>query len=244
MKVLAYNGSPRTKAGITDRITQWFMQGAREAGAEIETVYLAKKKINYCTGCFNCWFVTPGKCIQKDDMADMKSKFRDADIIVLASPVYVDGFTAQMKTLLDRFISGGSPFVEFRDGHSRHPGGKGKKIRKMVLISTSGFGELDNFDPMVQHMKAIIKNFPKTEYAGALLRPMGGCMDLINDEAPEKVEEIKQAFIRAGFSIVKNGEISEDVQNAVSAELLTVKEYIGRLNKMFRGVIDQNKKKQ
>ncbi len=244
MKVLAYNGSPRTKAGITDRITQWFMQGAREAGAEIETVYLAKKKINYCTGCFNCWFVTPGKCIQKDDMADMKSKFRDADIIVLASPVYVDGFTAQMKTLLDRFISGGSPFVEFRDGHSRHPGGKGKKIRKMVLISTSGFGELDNFDPMVQHMKAIIKNFPKTEYAGALLRPMGGCMDIIKDEAPEKVEGIKQAFIKAGFAICKFGEISEEIQNAVSAELLTVKEYVGRLNKLFAGNIEQNKKKQ
>jgi hypothetical protein len=58
------------------------------------------------------------------------------------------------------------------------------------------------------------------------------------------VEGIKQAFVKAGVEICTSGEISEDIQNAVSAQLLTVKEYVGRLNKMFRGVIDQNKKKQ
>ncbi|MHA1730153.1 MAG: flavodoxin family protein [Promethearchaeota archaeon] len=243
MKVLIFNGSPRKKKGITDRISQWFMEGAREAGAETETVYLTEKKINYCKGCFNCWFVTPGKCIQKDDMEEMKSKYAESDIIGFASPVYVDGFTAQFKTLLDRFISGGQPFIEFRDeGHSRHPGrGKGKKKRKLVLISTCGFGEKDNFKPIILHMKAIVKNFTGAEYLGALVRPMGGAMDLIKDEQPEKVKKIKDSFRQAGIEAVSKGIISQELQDAVSESLMSVKEYVSRLNNLFRGIIKENK---
>jgi multimeric flavodoxin WrbA len=245
MKVLAFNGSPRTKSGITDRITQWFLQGAQEAGAEAETVYLAKKDINYCTGCFNCWFVTPGKCIQKDDMAEMKAKYGRADLIVFASPVYVDGFTAQMKTLLDRFISGGSPFVERdRDGHTRHlSGGKSGKIRKLALISTCGFGERDNFAPMIMHMKAVTKNFPKSEYIGALTLPMGGALDILKDEQPELIKTRKSMFYEAGIEAVKSGIISEKLQDSISEPFMSAKEYIGRLNSVFRGLRDQKEKK-
>jgi FMN-dependent NADH-azoreductase len=243
MKVLVYNGSPRTKAGITDKITQWFLEGAKDAGADTETVYLAKHKISYCTGCFNCWFVSPGKCIQKDDMRLMRDKYRDSDIIVFASPVYVDGFTAQTKTLLDRFIAGGSPFVEYRDGHTRHlHAGKGTKIRKLALISTCGFGERDNFDPMIMHMKAITKNFPKSEYIGALTLPMGGSMDLLKDEQPDLIEARKNMFHTAGIEAVQDGKISIELQNSISVPFISAKEYIGRLNKVFKGLREQRKK--
>ncbi len=53
-----------------------------------------------------------------------------------------------------------------------------------------------------------------------------------------------KAFVKAGVEICTSGEISEDIQNAVSAQLLTVKEYVGRLNKLFTGNIEQNKKKR
>jgi multimeric flavodoxin WrbA len=46
MKVLAFNGSPRMKKGVTDSLVERFLQGAASAGAQTETVYVAKHKIN------------------------------------------------------------------------------------------------------------------------------------------------------------------------------------------------------
>jgi multimeric flavodoxin WrbA len=233
------------KKGITDRILQTFLEGAKEAGANVETIYVSAKNIKYCTGCFNCWFVHPGRCIHNDDMLEIRQKIKAADIIVLASPVYLDGITAQLKTMLDRLIAGGLPFIENRDGHSRHPSkGKEAKKRKMLLISTSGFGEGDNFDPMIQHMKAIADNFATGEYMGALIRPMGGAMDLLRDEKPEKGEAIMEAFRQAGVEAVTKGVISEELQAAVAAPLMSISEYVDRANRLFRELIAENEGKR
>ena len=242
MKILAFNGSPRTTEGVTDQLLQLFLDGAKSAGAETETVYVAKQKINYCVGCFNCWFVHPGKCIHKDDMGDIRAKIKAADILVLGSPVYFDGFTAQIKTMLDRLIAGGMPFIENRDGHSRHPSrGKELKTRKMLLLSTCGFGERDNFDPLIHHMKAIAANFASGEYMGALVRPMGGTLDMVKDEKPEAVKAILDAFHQAGVEAVTKGAISKELEDAVSQPLISVGEFAKRANAMFTEMLDQNK---
>ena len=80
MKICAFNGSPRMKRGITDQILQTFLDGAREAGAEIETVYVAKQHIEYCIGCFNCWFAHPGRCIHDDDILEIRQKIKAAEM--------------------------------------------------------------------------------------------------------------------------------------------------------------------
>jgi putative NADPH-quinone reductase len=243
MKVLAFNGSPRMEKGITDSILQTFLQGAASAGAETETVYISRQKIKYCTGCFNCWFVHPGRCIHKDDMEMIRGKIKAADLLVLASPVYFDGFTAQMKTLLDRLITGGMPFIETREGHSRHPSrGNEKKRRKMLLVSTCGFGERDNFEPMIHHMKAIARNFATGEYMGALVRPMGATLDMVKDEKPEEVAAIFEALRQAGVEAVEIGAISEELQAAVAKPLISAGDFAKRANDLFRQLLGENKK--
>ena len=242
MKVLAFNGSPRKTNGITDTILQAFMEGAKSAGADTETIYIADQKINYCVGCFNCWFVHPGKCIHKDDMKMIRDKIKEADILVFGSPVYFDGFTAQFKTMLDRLISGGMPFIENRDGHSRHPSrGKESKIRKMLLVSTCGFGEKDNFDPIIHHMKAIAENMATGEYMGALVRPMGGTLEMMKDEKPDEVKAIFDAFHQAGVEAVNKGAISKDLEEAVAKPLISVAEFAKRANAMFTEMLSQKK---
>jgi multimeric flavodoxin WrbA len=121
MKVVAFNGSPRTDDGNTALILNPFLEGMREVGAEVELFYTRKLKINPCTGEFHCWLRTLGKCYQKDDMEMVLANVRDADILVFATPVYVDGMTGPLKNLLDRLIPLAEPFFELRDGHCRHP---------------------------------------------------------------------------------------------------------------------------
>ena len=76
MKALVIRANPR-KIGHTENLTNLFIEGMQQAGAEVEQVYLTTKKINYCTGCYNCWLVTPGQCVQDDDMAEVMMRDHD-----------------------------------------------------------------------------------------------------------------------------------------------------------------------
>jgi multimeric flavodoxin WrbA len=102
-KVLVLSSSPR-RGGNSDLLCDQFVNGSIEAGHPTEKIYLKDKKINYCTGCGTC--IDRGKkCSQKDDMAEVLDKMVEADVIVMATPVYFYTMCAQMKTLIDRTCS-------------------------------------------------------------------------------------------------------------------------------------------
>lgn len=100
MKVLAISSSPR-KGGNSDVLCDRFLKGAAEAGHETEKVRLQTKKIAPCLACYKC-FEGERKCCQKDDVAEILGKMMEADVIVLASPVYFYSICAQLKILIDR----------------------------------------------------------------------------------------------------------------------------------------------
>ena len=77
---------------------------ALSAGAKMEHIKLKNKNIHPCTGCYTCWTKTPGECIFDDDMTDLRYKFRTADLIIFASPLYVYSVTGIMKNFLDRLV--------------------------------------------------------------------------------------------------------------------------------------------
>lgn len=99
--VLIISASPR-RDGNSDILCQRFAQGAKEAGNNVDYVFLGSKKINYCTGCGVC--NTTHKCFQKDDMSELLDKMVNADVIVLSTPVYFYSMDAQLKTLIDRTV--------------------------------------------------------------------------------------------------------------------------------------------
>ena len=109
MKVTIFNGSPRGKKGNTHFMVKEFSKGVELGRAEVENVFLAKKKIRPCRGCFTCWIKKPGQCVIKDDMAELIQKFGESDIVVFATPVYVDNVTGIMKNFMDRLIAGVDP---------------------------------------------------------------------------------------------------------------------------------------
>ena len=102
MKVLAINGSPHMDEGNTAMILNPFLEGMKEAGSDVEVFYTRKMKIGPCNGDMSCWFKNPGTCGQKDDMQMLLPKFKEADVIVWASPVYYAGITGPLKNLMDR----------------------------------------------------------------------------------------------------------------------------------------------
>ena len=102
-KVLVLSASPR-KGGNSDLLCDQFLRGAKKAGHEAEKIFLRDKKINYCTGCGACQS-NGGKCVQKDDMAEVLDKMIAADVIVMATPVYFYTMNGQMKTVIDRTVA-------------------------------------------------------------------------------------------------------------------------------------------
>ena len=99
-RILILSSTPR-RHGNSDRLCDEFLRGAQEAGHDVEKVFLKDKRIGYCTGCGVCYNGAK-PCSQRDDAAEIVGKMVEADVIVLATPVYFYTMSAQMKTLIDR----------------------------------------------------------------------------------------------------------------------------------------------
>ena len=97
--VLILSSSPR-RNGNSDLLCDRFLEGAKSSGHTVEKIFIKDKNINYCTGCSSC---SMGKsCPQKDDMPKILEKMINADVIVMATPVYFYTMCGQMKTFIDR----------------------------------------------------------------------------------------------------------------------------------------------
>ena len=98
-KVLIISSTPR-KHGNSEALCDSFLKGAQEAGHEVTKIALRDYKINYCIGCEQC-SLHHKPCPQKDDAAAIIEQMVNADVIVMATPVYFYAMSAQMKTLID-----------------------------------------------------------------------------------------------------------------------------------------------
>jgi multimeric flavodoxin WrbA len=228
MNVLAINGSPHMGDGNTAMILNPFIEGLKEAGANVDLFYTKKLTIGPCNGDMSCWFKNPGKCGQDDDMQMLLPKFREADVIVWASPVYYAGITGPLKNLMDRQL----PLFTQVDART--------KKQKIVLVSTCGAWELSMFDPLLAQMKTLYSQPEEnSEFVGALLRPMAdGMKEMIKAGDTRLVDEVIQAAKEAGRQIAQEGRISEEIQAKVSKTLMPRDAYY----KAFQEMIDQVKK--
>jgi multimeric flavodoxin WrbA len=100
MKILGINSSPKGEKSQTRRLVMGVLDGARQAGADVTFVDICALDIHYCTACGTCY--AKGECIHDDDFPMLLEKMMDADGIVIGSPNYINGVTAQLKTMLDR----------------------------------------------------------------------------------------------------------------------------------------------
>ena len=231
-RVLAINSSPFMNQGNTAALLEPFLEGMKAEGAEIDLVYTKKMKVAPCQAELHCWLRTPGQCHQRDDMDNLMPKLAAADVWVLATPVFVDGMSGPMKILLDRIMPLMEPWFVVREGHCRHPLRENTRAGKVVLVSTCGLWEIDNFDPLLLHIQAICRNAQR-EFAGALLRPHGPVYKMMADKA-KGVGDILEAARQAGRQVIQTGRIAPELEKCVSRDLMPRKTYLRIANSSFR----------
>ena len=128
-KIVILNGSPR-KNGNTAALIEAFTQGAESAGHQVTAFFLDGMEIHGCKGCF-CGGKDPASpCVQKDDMDKIYPAYREADVVVLASPLYYWGISGQLKCAFDRLFA-----VAECDPNYRNP-----KKDSVLLMAAEGWG--------------------------------------------------------------------------------------------------------
>lgn len=140
MRILVLQGSPN-RHGSTALLCDEFERGAREAGHQVERVDVAQANIRPCTGCVTCGY--EGPCVQHDGMDDLRRKILSADMLVLATPLYYYGMTAQLKTVVDRFCSANSSIT-------------GRRLRSALLTVAWNANEW-TFDALEAHYDTLVR---------------------------------------------------------------------------------------
>lgn len=241
MKVLAINGSPHVHRGNTALILAPFLEGMREAGAEVELLYTRKLDIKPCLGCFHCWIKTPGRCVQEDDMTGILGNLREADIWVWATPLYFDGVSGPLKNLIDRLTPLLRLHAEVRDGRSRHVVEEQDTRGRVVLVSNCGLWEMENFNTLVAYIDAACQHVER-KFAGALLRPHGQTLrDLLKRGEP--VGDVLDAAREAGRQLVRDGKMSAESLATVGRELVTRDDYITKVNQSAEKLLGAGQQK-
>jgi multimeric flavodoxin WrbA len=234
MKITAFNGSPKAERGNTHVIVDAFLAGAREAGAETENVFLARKKIAPCTACNSCWLKTPGKCSQRDDMEGLLATFTSSDVVVFATPVYVDNVTGLMKDFMDRLIPIGDPhWVKDENGECRHVM-RHAKPRRIAVISNCGFPQQSHFQVLRLLFRRVARNI-HADLIAEIYRDGGGVLTAPSPELQPLVTAYKRLVEIAGREIVERSGLLPDTRAELERPLLPaenyVDDYMGYVNK-------------
>ena len=161
VKVLGLYGSPR-RGGNTELLLEEALKGAEKEGAEVARIYLSDFTITPCKECHGC--DNTGNCVILDDMEKIYPKLLEADVVILASPIFFYGVTAWAKALIDR-----SQALWARKYLIKDPtlGKKGKK-RKGLFISVGATKGQKVFEGAILTVKYFF-DVLNAEYVGELL---------------------------------------------------------------------------
>lgn len=141
MRILTLQGSPN-RNGSTAMLADEFARGARQAGHDVERIDVAYADVRPCTGCVACGYGAR-PCVQRDGMAAITEKVLAADMLVLATPLYYYGMTAQLKCVIDRFCADNSAIA-------------GRRL-DAVLLADAWNADDWTFDALVAHYETLCR---------------------------------------------------------------------------------------
>lgn len=165
--------------GNTARLAQSFAKGAAKNN-NVEIVPVVDYNVNPCIGCNSCFVREGNKCFQDDDMVKIYEKLRNADIVVIASPVYFYGISAQQKAIVDRLHT---------------PMRNTFHIKKLGLL-LAGAVQLPNlFDPILMQYQMVLDFFELESIGTVLLRGVKDIGDIENSSALEDAYALGNSLV-------------------------------------------------
>lgn len=218
MKALIIGANPR-KNGHTQRLTNLFIEGLKQGKAEVIEVNLKEKKINNCHGCYNCWLVTPGKCIHNDDMASIMKLFTFSDAVIFSTPLYIYSVSGYLKAFLDRLL----PYMK-----NEHLPAGSENIRnairnpqkwpsKMAYILVGAFRGLNTFEGARRTLELFSEGL-QLPLSGALIRPESYLLPFTYLK-PKTIRTVNASFKKAGFELATEGKVSSSTSKKASLPL-------------------------
>lgn len=175
-RILVLNGSPRPK-GNTAALIAEFVQGAEASGHTITRFNLMGMNIRPCLGCIKGGKDPASPCVQKDDMDKIYSAYREADVVVLASPMYYWGFTGLLKVAFDRLFA-----VAEADNYA-------SPKKDCILIMAAEDDSESNWKPVLDYYHALLGHL-EWKNCGTVLA--GGVFQLGDIKGHPALEEAKK----------------------------------------------------
>ena len=160
MRVLGVTGSPR-KEGNTDILVDEVLRGAGDSGAKTEKIFLNDLEIKPCQAECSDYCKETGNCKINDDMLPLYDRLYESDVIILGTPLYWYGPSAQLKAFMDRW---------FAFSHPKHI--HKVKGKKFVLITPLEESDISAANPLVG-MIAKSLNYLGAEFHKKLLVSVG-----------------------------------------------------------------------
>ena len=171
-------GSMR-KGGNTDLLARRFAEGAAEHN-NVEIISVADYKVAPCIGCNTCFNRESHACFRRDDMEVIYEKLLRADILVIASPVYFYGISAELKAIIDRL------HTPMRNSFA---------IRKLVLLLVGAANLPNLFDPILLQYKMILDFFHLQDCGKVLVSGVKDKGDIFGHPALDEAYRLGQSIM-------------------------------------------------
>ena len=205
--------------GNTAMVLNPFIEGMTDAGSHVELFYASRLKVKPCAcGNMYCWTQMPGECCINDKMQMLYPKLKEADVLVLATPVYIP-LPGDMQNIINRLCPLLDPVLEFRKGRTRATFRKDIRSRTIVLVSSGGWWEKGNFGTVVRIVKELAED-ASVKFAGAVLRPHADFMRA-GEGLTQDGRAVVDALRKAGYELAKDGVMRQETLAAISRPLIS-----------------------
>jgi len=163
MRIIGVSGSPRV-GGNTDMILKEALMAAEEEGVEVGLIRICDYRLEPCNACSDCF--NTKKCVIGDDCEKLYRELVNADGVILGSPSYFQGVTAQMKIFIDRigFLALARGRKDFAD-----------KVGGVIAVARRS-GVASTCNQMLTFMTAVRMTIPGGGRAFAIAREKGEVM--------------------------------------------------------------------
>ena len=222
-------------------MTEEFSAGAIQGGAKVRNIQLTRKQIKACNRCGVCFYKTPGKCAVADDMAELIRRFMASDIVVFATPVYIDNVTSIMKTFIDRLMPVLDPHYE-KDSLGEYRRRKRfKKYPRFVVISSCAMPEQSHFEVLRLFFRRMARTM-HTEVVGEIYRGAAGLLLLSREELQfrDVVDEYKKLLRTAGEELARTGRIGPETTERLEQPLIDHDQYVEYANNIWDEMLEKH----